>query len=151
MTDAETPLAVYARKALLLSGEAWAAVSSPALQQRVCLCHLQSLSMALEGHGGPDEALAHVYRAPLPAELEARLRVDERLPPQTLLALLHDFMGMPGLGEGTWPAEAPLKQYLGFSTEQDLDEEEWFVVAMPDELELRHTLALYQLMRSRAD
>ena len=93
----------------------------------------------------------HVYRAPLPAELEARLRVDERLPPQTLLALLHDFMGMPGLGEGTWPAEAPLKQYLGFSTEQDLDEEEWFVVAMPDELELRHTLALYQLMRSRAD
>ena len=51
----------------------------------------------------------------------------------------------------SWPAEAPLKQYLGFSTEQDLDEEEWFVVAMPDELELRHTLALYQLMRSRAD
>ena len=151
LPHAEMPLAAYARGALLLSEEAWAAVSSPTLQQQVCLCHLQSLSLALEGRGGPEENLAHAYRELLPPELEQRLRTDARLPPQPILALLHDLMAVPGLAEGTWPPDASLKEYLDLSTEEDLDDEAWYVEAFPDELELRHTLAVFQLMRTRTD
>ena len=126
-------------------------MSSPTLQQQVCLCHLQSLSLALEGRGGPEENLAHAYRELLPPELEQRLRTDARLPPQPILALLHDLMAVPGLAEGTWPPDASLKEYLDLSTEEDLDDEAWYVEAFPDELELRHTLAVFQLMRTRTD
>ena len=68
-----------------------------------------------------------------------------------ILALLHDLMAVPGLAEGTWPPDASLKEYLDLSTEEDLDDEAWYVEAFPDELELRHTLAVFQLMRTRTD
>ena len=73
------------------------------------------------------------------------------LPPQPILALLHDLMAVPGLAEGTWPPDASLKEYLDLSTEEDLNDEAWYVEAFPDELELRHTLAVFQLMCTRTD
>ena len=114
------------------------------------LCHLQSLFMALE-EGSPGGALERVsprYREPLTAELEEALG-DARLRPATLLPILNDLM-LTQLAEGTWPADAQLKMYVTFATEQDLEEEAWFVDAFPEALELRHTCAAYNALRARS-
>jgi hypothetical protein len=46
-----------------------------------------------------------------------------------------------------WPADAGLKEYMGYSSETDLDDLTWFVDSniLPDELELRHAYSLYHL------
>jgi hypothetical protein len=46
-----------------------------------------------------------------------------------------------------WAAGAGLKEYMGYSSEADLDDLTWFVdpAILPDELELRHAYALYHL------
>ena len=137
-------------QALLLSAEAWAAAASPTVAQQVCLCHLQSLLLALEEGvpGGAAERVHPRYREPLPPPLERALAADARLAASTLLPIVHDFM-LAQLGECTWPADAPLKAYLAFSTEVDLETEEWFVHGLPEALELRHTAALYTFLQAR--
>ena len=148
--QANAPLEGYARRALLLSADEWEAVSTPTLAQQVCLCHLQSLFVALD-EGAPGgsvlDAVSARYREALPPELEAALGADA-LRVGELLPVLHDLMSSQ-LVEARWPADASLKQYLAFSSDADLEEAEWFVQGFPEALELRHALSTYLLLQKR--
>ena len=107
----------------------------------MCLCHLQSLFLALEdGAAGVsvEQQVSPRYAEPLPSELEAELS-EPRLPPSELLPALHDLM-RGQLTEASWPAEASLKMYLGFAAEQELEDAEWWPL-FPEGLQLRHALA----------
>ena len=46
------------------------------------------------------------------------------------------------------PAEAQLKDYVGF-VDCDMVEEEWFENHFPEELQLRHALAAYTLLEGQ--
>ena len=148
--QANAPLEGYARRALLLSADEWEAVSTPTLAQQVCLCHLQSLFVALD-EGAPGgsvlDAVSARYREALPPDLEAALGADA-LRVGELLPVLHDLMSSQ-LVEARWPADASLKQYLAFSSDADLEEAEWFVQGFPEALELRHALSTYLLLQKR--
>ena len=68
--------------------------------------------------------------------------------PQVLLPVVHEFMTSQ-LVDGSWPVDAPLKQYLTF-TDPDLEDAEWYVDAFPDSLTLCHAAALYTVPRQAA-
>jgi len=142
---AETPLREYATGVLLLSEDAWKGASTHGVAQHVLLCHLQSLFVALE-EGTPDalEAVHPKYREPLPAGLDATLRADVRLRRSVLLPVLHEFM-TGQLVDGTWPADASLKQYLTF-TDPDLEDADWYAEAFPEDLTLSHAIALHDAL-----
>ena len=147
---AEQPLREYASQVLLLSDEAWKQASTHGVEQHVHLCHLQSLFVALE-EGTPD-ALERVhprYRQPLPSVLEAQLRIDVRLRRSVLLPVLHEFITTQ-LVDGSWPADANLKQYLTF-TDPDLEDAAWYVDAFPEALSLCHALALHAMLAASAE
>ena len=142
-------LADYALRAMLLTREAWEAAATPTIERQVCLCHLQSLFLALEdGAAGVsvEQQVSPRYAEPLPAELEAELS-EPRLPPSELLPALHDLM-RGQLTEASWPAEASLKQYLGFAAEQELEDAEWWPL-FPEGLQLRHALATFRHLKGR--
>lgn len=45
----------------------------------------------------------------------------------------------------TWPSENNLKEFIGYSTEVDLESFDWFEL-ISSELELRHAYELYKLV-----
>ena len=53
-------------------------------------------------------------------------------------------------GEASFAADAPLKEYLLYTTDQPVEDEAWWG-EVPDALELRHALAVYRLLRSMPD
>jgi hypothetical protein len=119
------------------------------LAQHVKLCHLQALYLALEERSGDDPlgAVALAYRDQLPPHVEAALRqgaaaIDTFL----FLPILREFCSEQ-LAAASWPQEANLKVYMGYSSEVDLDALDWFA-AVPDELELRHAYWTYRLLAS---
>ena len=67
-----------------------------------------------------------------------------RLRLSVLLPVVYEFMTSQ-LVDGSWPADASLKQYLTF-TEPDLDDAEWYTEAFPDDLMLCHATAVYELL-----
>ena len=146
---AECPLHRYALDSLLLSSYEWARASTPTLEQHACLCHLQCLLVALEA-GSASERLpvSPLYCEPLPKELEEALAADPRLVASELLPIVHDFLRSQLL-EGSWPADANLKEFLTYSTEVDVEQWAWFRDDFPESLQLRHSFALYELLRQR--
>lgn len=110
---------------------------------------VQSLFVALE-EGTPDalEAVHPKYRQPLPVGLEARLRADVRLRRPVLLPILHEFLTSQ-LVDGSWPADANLKQYLTFA-DSDLAEADWYEAAFPEELTLCHAVALHAALAAES-
>jgi hypothetical protein len=141
-SSAEQPLREYVLHTLLVPDEVWKQASSHSVEQHVCLCHVQSLFVALE-EGQPDalERVHPKYREPLPAGLAQVLRADVRLRRSVLLPVLHEFLTTQ-LVEGSWPADASLKQYLTF-TDPDLEDAEWYAGAFPEQLSLCHAVALH--------
>jgi hypothetical protein len=141
-SSAEQPLREYVLHTLLVPDEVWKQASSHSVEQHVCLCHVQSLFVALE-EGQPDalERVHSKYREPLPAGLAQVLRADVRLRRSVLLPVLHEFLTTQ-LVEGSWPADASLKQYLTF-TDPDLEDAEWYAGAFPEQLSLCHAVALH--------
>ena len=61
-----------------------------------------------------------------------------------LIPIFHDFLS--NLIEDCDP-EAPLKTYLTYAAEIDLDGLEWFVDHFPDHLQVRHTLAVFNRLQ----
>ena len=141
-SSSEQPLREYVLHTLLVPDEVWRQASSHSVEQHVCLCHVQSLFVALE-EGQPDalERVHPKYREPLPAGLAKMLRADVRLRRSVLLPVLHEFLTTQ-LVEGSWPADASLKQYLTF-TDPDLEDAEWYAGAFPEQLSLCHAVALH--------
>jgi len=135
---------------LLISIDSWEQASTHSLEQHVCLAHLQSLFVALE-EGSPDalESVHPKYKMPLPEALEAALRADVRLRRAVLLPVLHEFLTTQ-LVEGSWPADANLKQYLTFA-DPDLEGAEWYEQAFPAELSLAHAATLYNSLTASAE
>ena len=147
---AEQSLREYAISVLLLSDDAWGLASTHSVEQHVLLCHLQCLFVALE-EGTPD-ALENVhpkYKEPLPPGLDERLGADVQLRRAVLMPVLHEFVTTQ-LVDGSWPADANLKQYLTF-TDPDLEDADWYVDAFPEELTLCHAVALHAALTSSTE
>ena len=140
----------FALRALLLPAAVWAEASTPTIEQQVCLCHLQSLLLALEDGGlgrKPEEDVHPKYREALPPGMAEALAAPA-LRPSELLPALHDLM-RDQLGSPTWPEAASLKTYLQYASEADLEEQDWYAAGFPEELELRHTVATFLLLKQR--
>lgn len=137
----------YVLDTLLMSPRKWEEIRCPALAQHVKLCHLQSLYLSLEERSGDDPlgAVALAYRDNLPAHVEADLKQNSAtIDCFVFLPILREFCSEQ-LASDTWPPAANLKEYIGYSSEVDLDSLDWFRV-VPDELELRHAYWTYRLL-----
>lgn len=113
------------------------------------LSHLQSLYLSLEERGGEDPlgAVALAYKETLPPELESELQQNTgAIDGFVFLPILREFC-CEQLSADTWPQEANLKEYIGYSSEVDLDDLDWYA-AVPDGLELRHAYWTYKLLSS---
>lgn len=75
--------------------------------------------------------------------------MDVRLRRAVLLPVLHEFLTTQ-LVDGSWPADANLKQYLTF-TDPDLEDAQWYVEAFPEELTLCHAFELHGALTSSAE
>jgi hypothetical protein len=116
----------------------------------VSLQHLQSLFLGLELKGGEDPLLnvSLKYREALPEALEQELQsVIGAIDMTVLLPTLREF-AVEQLCTDAWPAEASLKEYLCYGSEEDLNSFKWFI-DIPDMLQLRHTYITYQMLSKR--
>lgn len=102
-----------------------------------------------EGGSGALQQVALKYRDPLPESMLSTVRGALALGAidcAVFVPLLREFASEQLCTDG-WAADESLKGYLGYSSEQDLEELTWFIDSeiLPDSLQLRHTFALYQL------
>jgi hypothetical protein len=95
-----------------------------------------------------NDPLANValsYRDEISSELSSHLyQVLSKIDTTIFNPILREFC-TEQLSAGTWPSSSNLKDYLGYSTEVDLETFEWFAL-IPDELELRHSYELYKVL-----
>lgn len=121
-------------------------VRCPTLAQHVHLHHLQCLYLDLEQRNGQDPLaqVALAYRDPISDELHIQLRqIILKIDFSIFAPILREFC-TEQLSTGTWPKDGCLKEFIGYSTEMDLDSLEWFHL-LPDELELRHAYEMYKI------
>jgi len=137
----------YILDTLLINPQKWDEIRCPSLAQHVRLSHLQCLYLDLEMRNGNDP-LANValsYRDEISSELSSHLyQVLSKIDTTIFNPILREFC-TEQLSAGTWPSSSNLKEYLGYSTEVDLETFEWFAL-IPDELELRHSYELYKVL-----
>jgi hypothetical protein len=112
----------------------------------VHLHHLQCLYLDLEQRNGQDPLaqVALAYRDAISEELHEQLRhILLKIDFSIFTPILREFC-TEQLSVGTWPGDGSLKEFIGYSTEIDLDALEWFHL-LPDELELRHAYEVYKI------
>jgi len=145
-----TRVEVFALQTLLLSPESWAELTTPTLSSSVTLAQLGALYTGLDerANGDPIDRTDPRYREEVPEgllmELQVALGVTE-FDGDVLRAAMHDLLAEQ-LVEPNFPADASLKQYLGFASQVDLDDEDWFVGGFPDGLELRHAFHAFKAL-----
>eukprot|EP00051_Salpingoeca_urceolata_P005021 m.69664 g.69664 ORF g.69664 m.69664 type:complete len:792 (-) comp14008_c0_seq1:251-2626(-) len=140
----ETPLQEFVLSTLLVSKETWEDCTTASVRQLTRLKHLQGLFIALEEHtnGSLLDGVLTKYREALTVEQAADVRVvRDRNDTQGLVTVLRDFL-TDQLTDGKWQEDEDLAEYLGYSTEVDLDD----LLDQLPELHLSHAFALYQLL-----
>lgn len=83
------------------------------------------------------------YREELEPELEKQIiAICPQIDSSIFLPALREF-ATEQLCTPAWPAEASLKEYMCYGSEQELDSFAWFR-NIPDELVLKHTYCTYR-------
>eukprot|EP00004_Rigifila_ramosa_P001109 TRINITY_DN1107_c0_g1_i3.p1 TRINITY_DN1107_c0_g1~~TRINITY_DN1107_c0_g1_i3.p1 ORF type:complete len:6204 (+),score=1430.96 TRINITY_DN1107_c0_g1_i3:1580-18613(+) len=145
--DGSMALHRYAREVLLVPEEMWEKMVTPSIRDRVYLSNLRSLIVCIEEalFDGPLDRIHHTYREELPEALSQMLReAMTRMPTGILAPMLRELITSQ-LGNGNFPAEAQLKEYLGFVAEEDYP---WLADHFPEELQLKHAAACFTLISS---
>ncbi|KAJ1621669.1 hypothetical protein T492DRAFT_349950 [Pavlovales sp. CCMP2436] len=140
---AETPLQAFALEGLRMAASEWQACSTPSVRQHVRLCHLAALFLALEegasGSSSLSQAVLTKYQQPLPAPLRrALLDAAPLLELSLLVPALRDLLAEQ-LTSDAWDAGAPLKQYIVYSSEHDLEAEPWWPL-LPEQVQLAQAM-----------
>lgn len=105
----------------------------------------------MEQRNGQDplQNVALAYREPLSDHLHQQLRhIIFQIDFSIFTPILREFC-TEQLTTGTWPSDGGLKEFLGYSTEIDLDLLEWFHL-IPEELQLRHAYEFYKISTNPA-
>jgi len=148
--DGEMPLAKYIQEVLLIPVAEWEHVATPTVTNAVRLKHLQSLVVCLEElqQGDVTDRVASAYTEPLPKAVRDSLMASVgQVDLGVFLPILREFMTSQ-LTTPSWPTDAPLKEYLGYSTDHPAMDEPggWFETAIPEELMLAHTVEVFKLL-----
>jgi hypothetical protein len=100
----------------------------------------------LEQRNGQDPLaqVALAYRDALSDEINEKLsQTFAKIDFSILAPILREFC-TEQLATGTWPGDGNLKEFLGYSTEVELERYEWYHL-IPEELELRHAYEMYKI------
>mmetsp|Transcript_5312 Transcript_5312/g.5426 ORF Transcript_5312/g.5426 Transcript_5312/m.5426 type:complete len:591 (-) Transcript_5312:37-1809(-) len=147
LNEGDTLLEDYVLGTLLMNPNKWEEIRCPSLAQHVRLHHLQCLYLDLERRNGYDPLfqVALAYRDPIPDNLLSQLRQNLiKIDLSIFTPILREFC-TEQLVSATWPSENNLKEFIGYSTEVDLESFDWFEL-ISSELELRHAYELYKLV-----
>jgi hypothetical protein len=88
--------------------------------------------------------VALAYRDALTDEIKEKLRQTiAKIDFSIFAPILREFC-TEQLSTGTWPRDGNLKEFLGYSTEVELERYEWFHL-VPEELQLRHAYDVYKI------
>lgn len=145
--DGSMMLESYVSDVLLVPKSAWSEVSCPTITGHIQLCHLRALLQALEHWllGDPLESVVLKYKDPFEGIASdddlRKVAISEGC--SMFMAGLFDLL-TEQLCRDTWPADACLKQYVGYRDEDICD-----VVAyeiFPETLCLCHAYSTYKFL-----
>ena len=107
--------------------------------------HLHELFLTVEGrlHGSFLDKMHLQYKEPLPVDLQQALQrfISSGLDISACSGLLRDLIANY-LAEPQCPPSGPIKEYLEYSTNDELEDVPWFR-AFPDELLLMYAFDVY--------
>ena len=146
--DINTPLNDFILQVLMFDPVEWNYISTKTINQTVCLCHLQSLYLALEEqmHGSALDKTCEQYKVKLTVQ-ESNYTLDaaKKLKVEVLVPILRDFITTQ-LHTTQWSPEASLKEYLTFvESGEDLQTCKWYEDHFPSDLRLKHSYYLYEI------
>ncbi|CAM9234897.1 unnamed protein product, partial [Ectocarpus fasciculatus] len=147
--DGNVLLENYICDVLLVPDAVWGEISCPTIASHVHLKHLRALLQALERWllGDPLDAVVLKYREPYegvvsPEDIRTVAMAEGCA---TFTAGLFDLL-TEQLSRDTWPADACLKEYVGYRDEDICDVEAYEV--FPDTLCLCHAYSVYKFLLS---
>lgn len=147
--DSTMLLETYINDILLVSKASWAEISCPTISAHVQLCHLRALLQALELWllGDPLDAVVLRYKESFEGVVsDEDLRAVAAAEGSTvLMAGLFDVL-TEQLCRDTWPANACLKEYVGYRDEDICNLLAYEI--FPDVLCLCHAHAVYKFIQS---
>jgi len=116
--DAGMPLKVYVVDQMLMPAEDWRGQTTESIDRQVCVGNLLSLFLALEQRmqGSPLDNVPERYRGKLPPDVVAQVIKAMHLIDATFLHTLCRDLLVNQLVEGSFPADAPLKEYASAGT-----------------------------------
>jgi len=146
---AARPLCQHVADTLMIPRTEWEQLLPGAASDDVTLGHLASLIVTVETAtlGSVVQRAHPSYQEPIAeADVEAMTTALPHLELDSLRVILREFITSQ-LQEAHWEPDACLKQYLEFSTDEDLGGDGgWFDVYFPETLQLRHATATYRVL-----
>jgi len=148
--DGRTTLASYVLNTLHIPQQEWDEISTPTIQQQICLRNIQALYLLLETlvNGNPLEDVLPGFCENLPQELEAVLRsACAKMNRGDLAIDMRDFMLAQLTKYDTCKPDMDLKETLGFFN--DLQYEPWWK-EFPEGLTMAHFKEAYLIVEASA-
>ena len=144
--DGRTLLSSYVLNTIHIPKEEWEQVSTPTIQQQICLRNIEALYLLLESqvNGNPLDDVLDIYREELTQEQEnALLSAAPKMDVPDLLTELRDFL----VNQLTKASQQPtdnLKETIGWV---GLNEEDWWV-HFPEGPTIANAKAVYNTLAS---
>lgn len=142
--DGDTLFGDFCKNVLQI--EDWEVIAPIPIQQQIRLCHLAAFFALLEEarNGSPLENVHPRYRKALPSGEETRLRsIAQKLNLNLILPIIKDLL-ISRLSTDFFPEDAPLIEYLEYSTDLDLSKFPWYI-CFPADIPLSQAYETYRI------
>jgi len=148
--DPELPLKTFATEIMRMDISAWEKITGSAFVS-ICLKHMDALYSLLEEarSGTVEQNIQPKYKEQMSSAQESEVRKIKKENFEAARTAMKGFI-MAQLTKPEWPVEEPLKKYLGWYLENDMDLDscEWYKL-IPESLQLRHALSLWRAFDPR--